>query len=97
MKMQSVGFKADSKLEAFINQKISKLQKFNDNITGCEVFLNLEKSETLENKVVEVKMGIPGQELFAKKQCKTFEEATDMVADALRTQILKHKEKLQAK
>ncbi|WP_245625906.1 ribosome hibernation-promoting factor, HPF/YfiA family [Marinifilum fragile] len=93
MKMQSVGFKADSKLEAFINQKLKKLEKLENSITAYDVILNVDKASNKENKVVEVKMQVPGSELFAKKQSKTFEEATDLVADALRSQILKYKEK----
>lgn len=93
MKMQSVGFKADSKLEAFINQKLRKLEKFENKITTYEVILNIDKASNKENKVVEVKMNVPGNELFAKKKSKTFEEATDLVAEALRSQILKYKEK----
>jgi putative sigma-54 modulation protein len=91
--MQSVGFKADSKLEAFISQKLKKLEKLENSITTYDVILNLDKASNKENKVVEVKMQVPGAELFAKKQSKTFEEAADMVADALRNQIIKYKEK----
>ncbi|MFN5786426.1 MAG: HPF/RaiA family ribosome-associated protein, partial [Flavobacteriia bacterium] len=36
----------------------------------------------------------PGKTLIAKKQCKTFEEATDQAAEALRKQVKKHKEKV---
>ena len=93
MKMQSVGFKADSKLEAFINQKLKKLEKLENSITTYDVILNVDKASNRENKVVEVRMQVPGSELFAKKQSKTFEEATDLVADALRSQILRYKEK----
>ena len=35
----------------------------------------------------------PGKELFAKKQCKSFEEATDLACEALRKQVTKHKQK----
>lgn len=97
MKMQSVGFKADSKLEAFINQKLKKLEKLESNITAYDVILNIDNSSTRDNKVVEVKMHVPGSELFAKKQSKSFEEATDLVAEALRTQILKYKESKSSK
>lgn len=93
MKMQSVGFKADSKLEAFINQKLKKLEKLENSITAYDVKLNVDKASNKENKVVEVKMQVPGTELFARKQSKTFEEATDLVTDALRSQILRYKEK----
>ena len=93
MKMQSVGFKADKKLEAFINQKLSKLNKFDNNISEYNVTLNIENSDPKANKVVEVKVKIPGNELFAKKQSNSFEAAAELVADALRIQILKNKEK----
>jgi putative sigma-54 modulation protein len=92
MKMQSVGFKADSKLEAFINQKFKKLEKLESTITGYDVILNVDKSSTKDNKIVEVKIKVPGSELFAKKKSTTFEEAADLVSEALRTQILKYKE-----
>ena len=35
-----------------------------------------------------------GHEFFAKKQCETFEEATDTVCEALKNQIRKFKDKL---
>ncbi len=93
MKMQSVGFKADKKLEAFINQKLSKLNKFDNNISDYNVTLNIENSDPKANKVVEVKVNLPGNELFAKKQSNSFEAAAELVVDALRIQILKNKEK----
>ncbi|RXQ97732.1 ribosome-associated translation inhibitor RaiA [Ancylomarina salipaludis] len=93
MKMQSVGFKADKKLEAFINQKLSKLNKFDSNICDYNVILNIENSDPKANKVVEVKVNVPGNELFARKQSNSFEAAAELVADALRIQILKNKEK----
>ncbi|MDE5423751.1 ribosome-associated translation inhibitor RaiA [Ancylomarina sp. DW003] len=93
MKMQSVGFKADKKLEAFINQKLSKLNKFDNSICDYNVTLNIENSDPKANKVVEVKVNVPGNELFARKQSNSFEAAAELVADALRIQILKNKEK----
>jgi putative sigma-54 modulation protein len=77
----------------FIEEKISKLTTFHDRIIKGEVFLRLDKSDVNENKVAEIKLSIPGKELFARKQCKSFEEATDDAVDALRRQIHKHKTK----
>jgi len=92
--LQSVGFKADSKLEGFIDKKLQKLQKLNETITGYNIYLNLEKSDINENKLVEIKVLIPKGELFASKKCKSFEESVDLVVDALKTQILKQKDKI---
>ncbi len=94
IRINAVKFDADSKLEQFIQKKVSKLSRYFDDITNAEVFLKLENTPDLENKVVELKVEIPGNELFARKQSKTFEESTDIVVDALKQQILKRKEKL---
>ncbi len=90
----SIHFDADRKLLDFINERIEKLDTFHDGIIGGEVFLRLENSESNENKVTEIRLSLPGRELFAKKQCKSFEEAADTAVDALRRQIKKHKEKV---
>lgn len=95
--IQSIGFVADIKLETFIQSKVDKLLKLDDDVVGVEVFLRLEKSATAENKVVEIILDLKGAELFAKKQSQSFEESTDMVIEALRRQLVKHKEKLRAK
>jgi putative sigma-54 modulation protein len=93
VKVQSIHFDADVKLINFIEEKLQKLSTFHDRIIKSEVFLRLDKSDVNENKIAEVKLSIPGKELFAKKQCKTFEEATDVAVDALRRQIDKHRTK----
>ena len=94
VRINAVKFDADEKLEQFIEKKVSKLARYFDEIIDAEVFLKLEHAADLENKVVEIKLDIPGSDLFARKQSKSFEEATDIVVDALKQQILKHKEKL---
>ncbi len=94
IKIHSIRFDADTRLLEFINLKILKLMQYYDEIMGAEVFLRLDKSQDLENKVVEIRLSLPGNELFAKKQSKTFEESTDMSVEALRRQIMKHKTKL---
>ncbi|PXY01572.1 ribosome-associated translation inhibitor RaiA [Marinifilum breve] len=95
--IQSIGFVADVKLENFIENKLGKIMKLNSDVAGAEVFLRVEKSDITENKVVEINLDIKGANVFARKQSKTFEEAADLAADALRKQVVKHKEKLRAK
>ncbi|PBQ30704.1 ribosomal subunit interface protein [Sphingobacteriaceae bacterium] len=92
--IQSVHFNADRKLLDFINEKVEKLSTYYDGIISTEVTLRLDKSSTSDNKIAEIKMLGKGQEFFAKKQCESFEEATDLSCEALKTQIKKHKEKL---
>ena len=93
-KVHSVHFDADIKLVDFINSKVSKLSQFFDNIVTSEVFLRLDKAQDKSNKIAEVRILLPGKELFAKKQSRTFEEATDLAVEALRRQVRKYKCKL---
>jgi putative sigma-54 modulation protein len=93
MKVQSIHFDADSKLLGFIQDKVDKLTNFYENIIDSEVYLRLDKAEEKANKVAEIKINTPGKTLFARKQCRTFEEATDNAIESLRRQITRHKEK----
>lgn len=97
IRVQSIHFTADSKLLDFIQKKVDKLDQFFDQILSAEVYLRLENVEDGENKITEIKVLIPGAELFAREQCKTFEEATDLSVESLRRQIGKHKEKIRSR
>lgn len=96
MKLQvhSIHFDADQKLIAFIQKKVDKLETFYDRIIDGEVYLRLEKNGVKENKIAEVKINIPGQQLFAKAQSNSFEASTDEAVEGIRRQLKKHKEKL---
>lgn len=91
--IQSVHFDADKKLIEFIESKIGKLNTQYEKIIETDVTLRIDKSTNQENKIAEIRLHVPGNDLYAKKQCKTFEEATDLTVDALKTQIIKHKER----
>lgn len=94
IRINAVRFDADRKLERFIERKVRKLARYFSNIINAEVFLKLENSQDLENKVVEIRLDVPGSDLFARKHSKTFEESTDSAVDALKQQILRRKEKI---
>ena len=91
--INSVHFKTDKKLDSFITEKVEKLSDLYDGIIGTEVTLRVNNSEVHENKIAEIRLLVPGNDLFAKKQSKSFEEATDIAVDALRKQLRRHKEK----
>jgi len=94
IQIHSVRFTADKRLLDFVSQKLNKLSLISDDIIGAEVFLRLDHDEERENKVTEIKVEFPGGPLFARKQSKSFEEATDDVIDALKKQITKQKERM---
>jgi putative sigma-54 modulation protein len=94
MKLQvhSIHFDADSKLVEFIQKKVDKLETFYDRVVDGEVFLRIN-NEGVENKTVEIRVKVPGNQLFAKEHAKSFEAATDLATEALKNQLKKFKEK----
>ncbi len=94
--INSVHFKADRKLQAFINEKVEKLMQMYDGVIGSDVILKVENTDSPDNKIAEIRLMIRGYDLYAKKQCKTFEEATDSALEALRRQLLKRKSKIKS-
>jgi putative sigma-54 modulation protein len=93
IQIHSIHFDADKKLLDLVTKKAEKLNHYFDAIIGCEVFMKIDKASTAENKVVEIKLNVPGNDLFVKKQCQSFEEAADECTEALRQQLKKRKEK----
>ncbi|MDR2949459.1 MAG: ribosome-associated translation inhibitor RaiA [Prevotella sp.] len=95
--IQSVHFDATAQLKEFIEKKISKLDKFSDQIVDAEVILKVVKPEVANNKEASIKLNIKNGELFANKIADTFEEAVVQSIEALEKQVLKAKEKAQTK
>ena len=95
MKLQihSIRFDADEKLIDLIKKKLNKLETFYDRIIDGEVFLKIENDESRINKIIEIKLNIPGNQLFAKERARSFEIGADEATEALRRQIKKFKEK----
>jgi len=95
--LTAVHFDADQKLIDYIEKKATKLNQFFDRITDAQVFLKLENSGQVRDKIVEIKLMVPGDTLVATETSKTFEAATDAAVDNMKRQLNKHKERVQAK
>ena len=93
IQIQSINFAADKELKDFINKKVDKLISIKDSVINADVYLKVDKPESHDNKIVEIKLHSSDGGFFAKKQTNSFEESADLVSHALRKQILKHKDK----
>ena len=93
-KITALHFKADKKLEDFIQERFLKLEKLSDGILGAEAILKLENSDKPENKTAEIKLKIKGYDLHAEKRYSSFEGAFDQALEAIRKQLSKSKEKM---
>jgi putative sigma-54 modulation protein len=94
LNINAVHFKADKKLVAFIKEKLEKITQVFDGVIDTDVSLKVENSDMRENKIAEIRVTIPGNNFYVKKQSATFEESADEAVEALRKQIKKYKEKI---
>ena len=94
--VQAVNFNVDKKLINFVQERLDKLEKYFDKVISSDVFLKLENTSDKENKTVEIKIHVPGEEFVVKKTCKTFEEAVDISEESLERILIKYKEKIRA-
>ncbi|PID90007.1 MAG: ribosomal subunit interface protein [Bacteroidetes bacterium] len=90
--IHAVGFSMAGNLRDFVEAKVSKLVRFDDDIESADVYLKLGNDQE-ERKVAEVKLQLRGDVLFAEKPGASFEEATDEAVEAVRRQLMKRKGK----
>ena len=93
IQIHAIHFAADKQLKFFLNAKVEKLIAIDDSIINADIYLKVDKPESHDNKIVEIKLHSSYGEFFAKKQSNSFEESADLATNALRKQILKHKDK----
>ncbi len=90
---QSVNYTADVKLIEFAEKRIQKISQFYVNIVDVYVYTKVENTSDRINKVVELKIGIPGDDVVVKKKAKSFEEAINSAADSAERVLKRRKEK----
>ncbi len=92
VRIETPHLNADAKLLEYVTKKVSKMSHYYDRITDAVAILKLENSGQIRDKIVEVKLHVPGETLFVKEVDKTFEAATDRAVDVLKRNLIKFKE-----
>lgn len=90
--IQSLGFKAGEELESYIQDKLGKL-KPNDHIVRANVTLFLGPDRATPNDYCEIRLEVPGNDLFVKESAVEFEQAVDECVNKLQGILRKQKEK----
>ncbi|HYK56146.1 MAG TPA: HPF/RaiA family ribosome-associated protein [Flavisolibacter sp.] len=90
--IQSLGFKAGEELESYIQQKLEKLTP-NEHIVRANVVLFLGPDKGTPNTYCEIRLEVPGNDLFVKEQSVEFEQAVDATVNKLQGMLRKAKEK----
>lgn len=95
--LQAVNFNAKDELVQFVEEKLVKLDQFYDQIVAADVFLKLDNSKNKENKIVEVRLKVPGDDIVVTKEGQAFEEVINISVDTLKRLVIKKKEKMVGK
>ena len=90
--IQSLGFKAGEGLEAYIKEKLEKLSP-NDHIVRANVTLFLGPDRATPSCYCEIRLEVPGPDIFIKECEAEFEQAVDSAVNKLQGMIRKAKDK----
>ena len=91
IKIQSPHFTPHEQLEDLVTKKIKRLSHFYDRIEAAEVCLKLDPSGSNDNKVCEIRLAVPGTDLFSKRKSDQFAKAVNETVNILQRQIEKMK------
>lgn len=92
--LQSLHFKASEHLKEFVEEKVSKLFRYDDKIISADVTLSFEEGKNTDNKICEIRLIVPGYDDFVKKSGETFEEAILEAVEILQKILRRKKDKV---
>jgi putative sigma-54 modulation protein len=89
-------FSVNEYLHGVIEEKVSKLANYSDQITEAEVYLKIgeKRHRQPEDQIVELRLTVPGHTFFAEDHSDVFEKAVAGAADKVKRQLLKYKEQV---
>ena len=93
VQLNAIQFKADKKLIQLIEKKLKKLEQLFSKIINAEIYLKLENSGKIKDKITELKLKVPGDTLIVKGMSKTFEGAIDQVIKTMIRVLKRYKQK----
>ena len=92
--INSVNFKADTTLETFVKEKVSKLFNQCDKIIRANVILRETENGNPENKLCEIRLMIPGNDHIVKKCTGVYEKSILQAVEVLQKIIRRRKTKV---
>lgn len=95
--IETVGFEPEQDLLDYVDEKIKKLSRFFENITGIDVYLKSIHDDNAQTKVAEIKVFLPGPSIYAEYQTDTFYGAIDQVTEKVKKQLKKRNELMKMK
>lgn len=80
-------------LHDYVSNKVARLERHVDNITNVQVTLKVEK----ERQIAEITLHVAGADLHATAEAEDMYASIDALTDKMDRQLIKHKEKAQAR
>ena len=94
--IEPVNFNASQELIDNVGSIFDKLSKFNDRIISLDIYLKSLTETPTRDKKVEVRVFLPGKDIFVEQQAETFKSAAQQAYDRLKILLIKEKEKQRA-
>ena len=91
IKLKTLKFDAGEKLVAFVEKKVSRLERFF--LEGVEPSAEVALEEVKEGKKAKIQIHLPGDELIIERIADTFENAITGAVDAMKEKLTRAKEK----
>lgn len=89
--IQSLGFTAGAELEEYIKEKLDKINRMDDNIIRARVTLQ-KGQEAIDNHHCDIRLEIPGNDLYVKKSAGSYRSASLETIEALQKIIRRSKD-----
>jgi len=91
--IEPVNFNASQDLITHVGKIFDKLVKFNDKIISADIYLKSLRETPKKDKLVEVRIFLPGKDVFVKQEADSFVSAAQQAFDRLKVLVKKEKEK----
>ena len=91
--IKTLKFDAGEKLSAFVEKKVSRLEKFCEGKTD-KILVSLENLK--EGKSAKIQIAMPGDSLVIERKADTFENAVTASVDAMKERIFRSKDRKDA-
>ena len=93
IRFHAVDFTPDIKLLDFLEKKINKLDVCYTRIVDVDANFKVKPFSNRGNKLVEIKLRVPGKEFFVRKYSTSYKVAINRAVIVLKRSLLRYKEK----
>ncbi len=93
IRLETPNFSPSEALQAFVNEKVGKLFSKNSDIVHADVTLTKEGNGSTELQICEIRLSVPGNDHFVKKESPAFEQSILEAVDTMQIVMQRQKTK----